>query len=100
MTTEKLMSKSIGHEITLKVYVLLNEKFQRNASKVPTYFYLLEYVNTEFFFLSDNFIFPPMNAGYKCKMDHFIDGPIFHEGKIRFFHTIKQIAYNEPIKKY
>ena len=41
------MSKSIGHEITLKVYVLLNEKFQRNASKVPTYFYLLEYVNTE-----------------------------------------------------
>ena len=83
------MSKSIGHEITLKVYVLLNEKFQRNASKVPTYFYLLEYVNTEFFFLSDNFIFPPMNAGYKCKMDHFIDGlNVFHEGKK------KKISYN------
>ena len=85
------MSKSIGHEITLKVYVLLNEKFQRNASKVPTYFYLLEYVNTEFFFLSDNFIFPPMNAGYKCKMDHSIDGlNVFHEGKKKKkFRTIK-----------
>ena len=95
------MSKSIGHEITLKVYVLLNEKFQRNTSKVPTYFYLLEYVNTEFFFFPTTSFFPPMNAGYKCKTGHIIDGlNVFHEGKKKNFHTIKQIAYYEPIKKY